>query len=72
MKWLTRISWPELRSGVFLLRRLLTFMLLPLLPDRTIDPWNVLNPHAIVADDHSGSLRFSFGGLLRSLSSWGT
>ena len=44
-EWLTRISWPELRSGLLLAA--MTFMLLPLLPDRAIDPWNVLNPHAI-------------------------
>ena len=39
---LTRISWPEFRSGLLLAA--MTFMLLPLLPDRTIDPWNALNP----------------------------
>jgi uncharacterized membrane protein (DUF4010 family) len=44
-EWLTRISWPELRSG-FLLAAM-TFMLLPLLPNRTIDPWNVLNPYSL-------------------------
>lgn len=44
-EWLTRISWPELRSGLLLAA--MTFVLLPLLPDRTIDPWNVLNPHAL-------------------------
>jgi len=44
-EWLTRISWPELRSGLLLAA--MTFMLLPLLPDRAIDPWNALNPHTI-------------------------
>ncbi len=44
-EWLTRISWPELRSGLLLAA--MTFMLLPLLPDRTIDPWNAINPHAL-------------------------
>lgn len=44
-EWLTRISWPELRSGLLLAA--MTFVLLPLLPDRVVDPWNVLNPHAI-------------------------
>ncbi len=44
-EWLTRISWPELRSGLLLAA--MTFMLLPLLPDRAIDPWNALNPYAI-------------------------
>ena len=44
-EWLTRISWPKLRSGLLLAA--MTFVLLPLLPDRTIDPWNVLNPHSL-------------------------
>lgn len=44
-EWLTRISWLELRSGLLLAA--MTFMLLPLLPDRTVDPWNVLNPHSL-------------------------
>ena len=44
-EWLTRITWIELRSGLLLAA--MTFMLLPLLPDRTIDPWNVLNPHSL-------------------------
>jgi uncharacterized membrane protein (DUF4010 family) len=44
-EWLTRITWIELRSGLLLAA--MTFMLLPLLPDRTIDPWNVLNPYSL-------------------------
>jgi uncharacterized membrane protein (DUF4010 family) len=44
-RWLTRITWVELRSG-FLLAAM-TFMLLPLLPDRTVDPLNVLNPYQL-------------------------
>ncbi|HEX7110492.1 MAG TPA: MgtC/SapB family protein, partial [Aestuariivirga sp.] len=44
-EWLTRVTWVELRSGLLLAA--MTFMLLPLLPDRTIDPWNVLNPHSL-------------------------
>jgi uncharacterized membrane protein (DUF4010 family) len=43
--WLTRLSWTELRSGLLLAA--MTFMLLPLLPNRTIDPWSILNPYAI-------------------------
>lgn len=43
--WLNRITWLELRSGLLLAA--MTFMLLPLLPDRTVDPWNVLNPHEL-------------------------
>jgi uncharacterized membrane protein (DUF4010 family) len=43
--WLTRLSWIELRSGVLLAAMI--FMLLPLLPNRTIDPWSILNPYAL-------------------------
>lgn len=43
--WLKRITWRELRSGLVLLA--MTFILLPMLPDRTIDPWGALNPHAL-------------------------
>ncbi len=37
-----RLSWIELRSGLLLLA--MTFILLPLLPNRTVDPWDALNP----------------------------
>ncbi|MCU0954572.1 MAG: MgtC/SapB family protein [Hyphomicrobium sp.] len=40
--WLGRISWLELRS--FLLLAAMSFILLPMLPDRTIDPWDTINP----------------------------
>lgn len=40
--WVGRISWLELRSGLLLAA--MTFILLPMLPDRTIDPWNTINP----------------------------
>lgn len=43
--WVKRLTWEELRSGLVLLA--MTFILLPLLPDRTVDPWSSLNPHAI-------------------------
>lgn len=43
--WVQRLTWNELRSGLVLLA--MTFILLPLLPDRTIDPWQSLNPHAL-------------------------
>jgi len=43
--WVKRLTWEELRSGLLLLA--MTFVLLPLLPDRTIDPWDSLNPYAI-------------------------
>ncbi len=41
--WLARITWAELRSGLLLTA--MTFIALPLLPDRTVDPWNAINPH---------------------------
>ncbi len=40
--WVGRISWLELRSGLLLAA--MTFILLPMLPDRTIDPWDTINP----------------------------
>lgn len=43
--WIERMTWEELRSGLALLA--MTFILLPLLPDHTVDPWDALNPHAI-------------------------
>jgi uncharacterized membrane protein (DUF4010 family) len=43
--WLRRITWPELRSGITLLA--MTVILLPLLPDRAIDPWGAVNPFRI-------------------------
>lgn len=43
--WLQRMTWGEMRSVLMLLA--MTFILLPLLPDRTVDPWDALNPHAL-------------------------
>ncbi len=43
--WLKRISWAELRSALLLLA--MTFILLPLLPNRGIDPWMSINPFEI-------------------------
>lgn len=43
--WVRRLTWEELRSGLVLLA--MSFILLPLLPDRTIDPWDALNPHTL-------------------------
>jgi uncharacterized membrane protein (DUF4010 family) len=42
---LKRLTWDELRAGVLLLA--MSFVALPLLPDRTIDPWDALNPHEL-------------------------
>jgi uncharacterized membrane protein (DUF4010 family) len=37
-----RITWDELRSGLALLA--MSFILLPVLPNRAVDPWNAVNP----------------------------
>ncbi|MGD9543186.1 MAG: MgtC/SapB family protein [Methylocystis sp.] len=37
-----RVTWAELRSGLALLA--MSFILLPVLPNRAIDPWNAVNP----------------------------
>jgi len=39
------LTWAELRSALLLLA--MTFVLLPVLPDRTIDPWQALNPRQL-------------------------
>jgi len=43
--WLASVTWPELSSALVLAT--MTFILLPLLPDRAIDPWQVLNPYRL-------------------------
>lgn len=43
--WVARMTWRELQSGLLLAA--MTVILLPLLPDRAIDPWGVLNPYQI-------------------------
>jgi uncharacterized membrane protein (DUF4010 family) len=42
---LKKLTWVELRSAVIL--AVMTAIILPLLPDRTIDPWGGLNPREI-------------------------
>lgn len=44
-RWVRTLTWPELRSALMLLA--MTFLMLPVLPNRPIDPWNVLNPAEI-------------------------
>jgi uncharacterized membrane protein (DUF4010 family) len=41
--WITRLSGDEIRAGLRLL--IATFIILPILPDRTFDPWKALNPY---------------------------
>jgi len=42
---LMHVTWLELRAALLLL--VMTVVLLPVLPDRTFDPWDSLNPHEI-------------------------
>ena len=44
-RFVERLSWPELRSAILLLG--MTFVVLPFLPNRTIDPWDAFNPYAL-------------------------
>lgn len=43
--WLARITWPELRAGLLLLA--MTFIALPLLPHRAVDPYGAVNPYEL-------------------------
>ena len=43
--FLARLTWDELRSGLLLAA--MTFIALPLLPDRALDPWGAINPHEL-------------------------
>lgn len=43
--WLDRLTWAELRSALLILGA--TFVALPLLPDRPVDPWGVINPREL-------------------------
>jgi uncharacterized membrane protein (DUF4010 family) len=43
--FLRQLRWVELRGALVLL--VMTVVLLPVLPDRTIDPWGAINPHQI-------------------------
>jgi uncharacterized membrane protein (DUF4010 family) len=43
--FLSRLTWTELRSGLLLAA--MTFIALPLLPNRPLDPWGALNPHEL-------------------------
>lgn len=43
--FLRNLKWIELRAALMLL--VMTLVLLPALPDRTVDPWSAINPHQI-------------------------
>lgn len=44
-RWVASVTWDEIRAGLTLL--VMTFLLLPLLPDRGVDPWSVVNPREV-------------------------
>lgn len=44
-RWVATLTWPEIRAGLTLLA--MTFLLLPILPNRTIDAWGAINPYQI-------------------------
>jgi uncharacterized membrane protein (DUF4010 family) len=44
-RFLTKLTWAELRSAILLLA--MTFVLLPILPNRTVDPWDAVNPYEL-------------------------
>jgi uncharacterized membrane protein (DUF4010 family) len=43
--WFRQLAWTELRAVLILLA--MTFLLLPILPNRPIDPWQAINPAEI-------------------------
>jgi len=44
-RFLDTLTWPELRSAILLLG--MTFVVLPFLPNRTLDPWDAFNPYEL-------------------------
>ena len=44
-RFLRKLTWPELRSAILLLA--MAFVLLPFLPNRTLDPWDAFNPYEL-------------------------
>jgi uncharacterized membrane protein (DUF4010 family) len=43
--WLKQLTWEELRAGLLLAA--MTFLALPILPDRGLGPWQAINPYEI-------------------------
>jgi hypothetical protein len=52
---LRRLTWAELRSGLTLL--VMSFVLLPVLPDRAIDRWGAINPYELWLMTANDSIR---------------
>jgi uncharacterized membrane protein (DUF4010 family) len=44
-RWVASLNWDEIRATLTLLA--MTFLLLPVLPDRNVDPWGAVNPHQV-------------------------
>jgi uncharacterized membrane protein (DUF4010 family) len=44
-QWIARLEWIEIRAVLILVT--MSFLLLPFLPDHTLDPWGTLNPARI-------------------------
>ena len=44
-RWLTRLTWEDIRAALILM--VMSFLLLPVLPNRMIDPWATVNLHEI-------------------------
>lgn len=44
-RWVASLTWEEIRAGLTLLA--MSFLLLPILPNHRIDPWDTINPHEI-------------------------
>lgn len=43
--WIATVTWLEIRAGLILM--VMSFLLLPVLPDRSIDPWGAVNLHEV-------------------------
>jgi len=44
-RWVASLTWEEIRAALILM--VMSFLLLPVLPNRMIDSWGVINPHEI-------------------------
>jgi uncharacterized membrane protein (DUF4010 family) len=43
--WLAKVTWEEIRAGLILM--VMSFLLLPILPNHAIDPWGAVNLHEV-------------------------
>jgi uncharacterized membrane protein (DUF4010 family) len=44
-RWVASLTWEEVRAVLILLA--MSFLLLPVLPNKAVDPWNSINPYEI-------------------------